>query len=202
MEPQPITPEQLFADTAWLRQVARSLVSDPEAAEDLVQETWLARLRSSAGEPEEPRAWMRRVLSHRVAKWRRGGQARLAREQAAARAEALPSTEDLCMRAELQRILGQELLALEEPVRTTMMLRFLEGLSPADIAQRLGAPVNSVRWRLRKGQERLRERLEQELGEERDWRLVLMPFAWPAGNNLLGGAHVRQGAGQVVALGW
>ncbi|MFT7679436.1 MAG: DNA-directed RNA polymerase specialized sigma24 family protein [Planctomycetota bacterium] len=54
MEPQPITPEQLFADTAWLRQVARSLVSDPEAAEDLVQETWLARLRSSAGEPEEP----------------------------------------------------------------------------------------------------------------------------------------------------
>ena len=175
MEPVPSNSERLFADTQWLQRIARSLVSDPGAADDLVQDTWVAALRRRGDGLRDRRAWLKRLLVHRIARRYRGESARKAREATQARDEALPSSAELCERAELQRLLGEAMLALEEPYRTSVMLRFLEGLTPAEIAERQGLPANTVRWRLRQGIEAIRRRLERSQGK--NWALSLLPFA-------------------------
>ncbi len=58
----------------------------------------------------------------------------------------------------------RELRALEEPYRTTVLQRFHEGLSAAEIARREGLPEGTVRWRTKQGLDRLRARLEQAYG--------------------------------------
>jgi hypothetical protein len=50
---------------------------------------------------------------------------------------------------------------LEEPYRTTLILRFYDGLAPTEIARHLGVPASTVRVRLKRGLDRLRVRLEE-----------------------------------------
>jgi RNA polymerase sigma-70 factor (ECF subfamily) len=178
MDPVPASPERLLADTLWLQRVARELVADPDAAEDLVQDTWLAALRHRGRAVLDRRAWLGSILRRRSISARRGGTARRGREADSARPEALPSTRELRERAELQRVLADALLALEEPFRTTALLRFLEGLEPIEIAERLGVPANTVRWRLRKAAHTLRERLDRDVGGH--WGLALFALVDPA----------------------
>ena len=177
MDPLSTPAERLFADTLWLQRIARQLVRDPEVAEDLVQDTWLAALRYRGRAILNRRAWLRSLLFHRLVSTRRRDTARADREGEAARPEALPSTAELCERAELQRVMGEALLALEEPFRTTALLRFLEGLAPVEIAERQGVPVNTVRWRLRHSVRTLRERLDRDVGEH--WGLALLALVDP-----------------------
>ncbi|MFT7486001.1 MAG: RNA polymerase sigma-70 factor (ECF subfamily) [Candidatus Paceibacteria bacterium] len=169
--------QRLFADTQWLQRVARQMVNNPTAADDLVQDTWLAALRYRGKAILNRRAWLRSLLSNLLVSQRRGETARLAREAEVARTEALPSSADLCERAEMQRVMGEALLALEEPNRTTALLRFLEGMEPLEIAQRQGVPVNTVRWRLRRSVDFLRERLDSEVGQH--WGLALLSLMDP-----------------------
>ena len=46
MRSDPLPPEALLAHAAWLRRLAEVLTRGDADAEDLVQETWLAALRS------------------------------------------------------------------------------------------------------------------------------------------------------------
>jgi len=64
------------------------------------------------------------------------------------------------------RRLMEALLALEEPFRTTLLLRYHEGLAATEIARRQGVPEGTVRWRTKRGLAELRARLERSLGEE------------------------------------
>ena len=45
----------------------------------------------------------------------------------------------------------RELLRLDEPYRTVILLRFYEGLSSAEISRREGIPAGTIRWRLKQG---------------------------------------------------
>ena len=49
MEPLALDPATLLAQDHRLRSLARALVRDAHAADDLAQETWLAALESRAG---------------------------------------------------------------------------------------------------------------------------------------------------------
>src|SRR5262249_21957009 len=60
--------------------------------------------------------------------------------------------------AESARALVDLVLELEEPVRSTILLRYGEELAPRAIAERLGVPARTVESRLRRGLARLRER--------------------------------------------
>ena len=121
-ETSPATPEQLFSDARWLRRLAGGLAADPSAADDLVQDTWLATLREGALRGvASPRAWMRRVLFREAGHQARRNLLRREREQGASRREALPSTIELAERAELQRTLAGAVLALAEPYRSTIL---------------------------------------------------------------------------------
>ncbi|MEL6430901.1 MAG: sigma-70 family RNA polymerase sigma factor, partial [Planctomycetota bacterium] len=89
---------------------------------------------------------------------------RAQREQRGSRDEALPSAAELTERAEAQRLVVDALLDLDGPTREALMLRYHEGLAPAEIARALGQPAGTVRARLSRGLARLRERLDERAG--------------------------------------
>lgn len=178
MTARSIDPAALLEDLGWVRALARGLVRDEALAEDLVQETWLeaAERKWPGGRP--PRAWLATVLRNLFRQEQRSGARRRRREGLVAAEEALPSTAELVERIELQRLLAEEVLRLEEPLRSTLVLRFAKGLEPKEIAGRQGIPASTVRSRSRRGLEILRERLDARSGgDRRRWLVGIVPIA-------------------------
>src|SRR3954468_18076690 len=86
----PALPE-LLAHTRWIEDLARSLVRDPGAAEDLAQSTFLIALERREPAPANLRGWLARVLRNKALETGRRESARNAVERLGARGEALPS---------------------------------------------------------------------------------------------------------------
>lgn len=167
----------LQADTAWVRRLARSLAADLHGAEDLAQEAWVAALARPGGPPEpegERRAWLAGVLRNIASKSRRGAARRAGREQRAARPEAADPAADLVARAALHRDLVDAVMALDEPFRSAVLLRYLEDLPPRAIARRLGLPARTVASRLARGRAELRARLDAQNGGREAWLPALV----------------------------
>src|SRR5262245_47221886 len=162
MEPAVPELERLLEQREWLRTLARALVGADEA-DDLAQETWLAALRHP-GARAEPRAWLAGIARNLAHGLRRSRGRRAEREPRGARAESLPSTDELVEHLDTVQRLARELAALREPFRTTLYLRFHEGLAAEEIARRQGLAAGTVRWRTKAGLDELRARLEQTLG--------------------------------------
>jgi len=171
------TGEELARHARWIRRLAGALLRDEAAAEDLVQEAWLAALTRPPAEGRL-RPWLREVARNFARRHHRGKARRAAREEGA-RAPTEPEAPDaFAERLETEQRVTRELAALAEPFRSTLMLRYYEELEPAEIAARLGLPGGTVRWRLSRGLELLRERLDRAHGgERRAWSLALVPLA-------------------------
>lgn len=184
-----ITEQTLLEHRDFLRALARKLVFDEHRADDVVQQTWLAALQGAPpskgradGGGGPLRSWLARVVKNlAVNVLEREGQ-RPARESLAARPEAIDEEEqDL----ELQQLVSQTLRGLRQPYRTTVYLRFYRDLTPARIARLQGVPVATVKTRLRRALELMREELDRSSGGNRaSWCLALAPFA-SAGGPLL-----------------
>lgn len=184
------TAGQMLADLTWTQALARSLVG-AAGAEDVAQEAWLVAVRRRGEAWPPSRAWLSGTVRRMAARrWRSAGR-RVAREESVARTEDLPSTAELVARNEEQQRVAQAVLELEEPYRTTLLLRFQEGLETAEIARRQGAANDTARWRVRKGLSLLRDRLERDAGPE--WRTALLP--------LLGSIHPLSRAGVSASAG-
>jgi RNA polymerase sigma factor (sigma-70 family) len=169
--------QQLLAHAEWLRGLARHLVRDDADAADVVQQTWAAALRAPPDPGRPARPWLAQVLRNFVRKNLRAARNRGARELAAGALEsAAPSSEALLEAMQLQRLLGELVVALEEPYRSAILLRYYEGQEPVQIAESLGIPAGTVRWRVSEGISRLRGALGKRLGDERSWRLALLPL--------------------------
>lgn len=174
MDPVPSV-EQILAHTAWVRSLARSLVADPGRADDLAQETLIAALEKPPASGVPLRAWLRGVLHKLAASRRRSDERRAARHALLEPAEHAPSSAELASQLEMERKLVREVLALAEPFRRTLLLRYFQGLSSAEIARRTGAPEGTVRWRLKRAIDALRARLDEECGGRESWSLALAP---------------------------
>jgi RNA polymerase sigma-70 factor (ECF subfamily) len=170
----------LLANAGWMRRLARRLARDEGEAEDLVQETWLAALRRGTGD-EPPASWLARVLRNLASKAERSRRHRRSREALAARPETLASTAELYERARLQRELASAVLELGEPYASTILLRYFEGLPPRAIARLQGIAISTVKTRLARGLERLRERLDREHGGREAWLPALLPLLHTTG---------------------
>lgn len=182
--PVPTTPETLLAERHWIEALARRLVRDPGSADDVAQETWRRALTNPPVRIESPRGWLHSLVTSSARDLHRRTSRREARERVAARPEATPGAHDLVARAEAQRLVLDAVLALDEPARRVVLLRFFEGETPAGIAQRLGEPAVTVRSRLHRALAVLRGRLDREYGGDRAaWALVLtgnLPRTAPA----------------------
>jgi RNA polymerase sigma factor (sigma-70 family) len=177
---EPPSLDDLMTRAAWARRLAYRLVHHADAP-DLLQEAWIAARERDRPDHVPPAAWFGgtlRILGMRRLRARARRQAREAQAGAEAPA-AVPSPEALLERAQLQRLLSDLVLALAEPHRSTVLLRYEEGLSSAEIARRLAIPAGTVRWRLKEALDELRQRLdEREQGKGR-WAVVLAPLAGP-----------------------
>ncbi len=70
-----------------------------------------------------------------------------------------PLPEELAERADLQRILGEAVLALPERYRQVVALRYTGELSFAEIAEALALPENTVKTHFHRAKKLLRDRL-------------------------------------------
>ena len=175
----PIRPEDLLAHAQWACALARTLVRDAATAEDLVQETWIAALEKPPRADRPLRPWLAGVLRN-LARFRARGEGRRARreEKAATARTVVPSPAELSQKLESQRLLADLVAQLEEPFRSTLLLRYYEELSAAEIARNQGVPAGTVRWRLKRALDTLRDRLDDvHDGDRRAWCLALLPLA-------------------------
>jgi RNA polymerase sigma factor (sigma-70 family) len=190
---EPLTPTiaTLLRHQKWLRRVAASLAVDSAQADDLTQQALLAALERPPADARRPRAWLRAVVQNVARRFGNRERRRLAREQfaVAAPAELAPPTDAVVERAALQTEVATALLALAEPYRTALLLRFFEELPPRAIAKRTGAPVETVRTRIKRGLELLRAELVRRRGEgaraagrpeaAREWGVALIGLLDP-----------------------
>ena len=194
-------PKALLEHASWLRRLARHLVGDD--AEELVQETWVAALRRPPEHDRDVRPWLRAVATN-LARFRwRSAKNRRAREEASGERGEAPSSEDLLERHETQQLLARLVGELDEPFRTTILLSYAEGLTPTQIARRLGVPAGTVRWRRKEALERLRVQLDAaHRGDRRAWMIAFVPLATRRTASASGLAFAVIAVVLVASLGW
>jgi RNA polymerase sigma-70 factor, ECF subfamily len=150
MESGELDPERFAADDRFVRAILRRFVADPNAVDDLAQETWLAVLRQAASGGFLGRAWLSTVAKNFALQTLRGDERRRVRESRAA--EGFGAVEDGEIRCDAEtraRVLAC-VEGLKESYREVVRLRYFEDLTPCAIAERLCLPVETVRTRLKR----------------------------------------------------
>lgn len=150
---------QLTAEMAWIRRLAHALLRGQDA-DDLAQDAWLVAAEHAPADGRPLRPWLGRVLVNLArmrARARRRREARESRSGELVPPAATPG--DLVDRVEQQQLVASQVLALAEPYRATVLLRYFEGLTCAEIARRLDLPEGTVRRRLKVALDELRARI-------------------------------------------
>ena len=177
----------LAENSAFLRRLAHSLLGEAHAAEDVAQEAFAIAL-NRPGEFISNRSWLTGVVRRLVRGRRRSRAVRARAEEAAAELRA--EREDPAQRVRIQQRVTEAVLALDEPYRTAVVLRYFHGNRSEDIARRLGATPAAVRQRLARARRILAARLEREFdGEPGGYAGALLVLSWkaPVGGAALGG---------------
>ena len=207
-----LTLQDLIAHDRWIRALARRLVSDDAAAEDLAQEAWLAAVERPPTKTGLTRAWLARVARNLNATRLRSDSSRSRREEVVARTERLLSTEELWEQEQTRRRVALAVFALEEPYRAAILHRYFQDLPPREIAEELSVSIAAVEGRLRRGLQKLRARLDRDFGDRMTWCAALLPLtgltageatsatAATAGA-LIMGMKIKIGIAAVVAIG-
>jgi len=175
----PVTLESLLSHQTWALRMARRLVREESEAEDLVQRTWMAALRRPPQSATGAKAWIRKVILNLARERHRRSQARVRHEAAPAAEPASEHGEafESIARDEIHQLLSERLMQLAEPYRTVVLQRFYEDLTSVEIAQRLGIPAGTVRWRLKIGLDQLRAELDRRSqGDRARWVSALLAF--------------------------
>lgn len=164
--------EELRKQDESMRRLARRVVRTEADAEDAAQETWVTLLQRPPARTEGLLGWLRTVTLNGARKIAGSDAARKHVQRRAARADSVPSVlADLDHKSERER--AERLVdGLDEPYRQVLRMRFLEELSPHEIARRLGRSDVTVRSQLNRGLEHLRVRIGPK--ERRPFALFLL----------------------------
>ncbi len=173
----PLLARALEENAGFVRALARGLVRDAQAADDLVQDAWIVALEHPPQHLGNVRAWLGTVVERLAGRKRLAASRRITRESATARGEAHRGGIEEVEWEDTLRRLSTAVLSLEEPERSTILLRYYEGLSAPAIGVRMGVPASTVRDRLQRALTRLRLILDQKSGGDREaWVRGLIPF--------------------------
>lgn len=174
--PDPRIARELLAHQAFLKRLARDLVGGD--ADDLVQDVWQRALERPPRHDGQLRGWLGRVArSLAMNRWRSESR-RLERERDSA-VDATVSQE-LDERLELRKELVRALDSLSPAHRKAILLRYFEDLTPTEIAKLEGAPLATIKARLRRGLVHLREVLDRRhAGERSSWTPLVAALATP-----------------------
>lgn len=113
-----------------------------QAAEDIAQETWLRLFRYKSGDIRHPQALLMRIASNLM--WDRQRRARRRQLQ-----EMASQGGDVFQAVQSEAVLIKEvILSLPQPLRDVFLLSRVDGLTNAQIGEKLGLSPKTVEWRM------------------------------------------------------
>lgn len=199
---EPIHFEALLEHRAFIRGLARALLADAAAADDVAQDAFVRALENPPRHAQSLRSWLATIARRLALNARRADVRRTRREGAPPDPRPLPTPEALLEREEVRRSVVDAVLALEPALREAVIARHFEELSPAAAAHRLGIEAETLKGRLRRAHVRLRAQLDAEHGDRR-WCAPLA--AWAGGVTsvevLVGAIAMKKLALCVVLIG-
>ncbi len=201
---EPFELAALLAQMGWVQRLAASLVGSPERGADLAQDTMVAALqhRPAVGGVRGLRPWLAAVARKLASRGARRAASRAAIDRDHARVEAGPSAAEAAARVELSRQLSEALLALEEPYRSAVIWRHLDGLSAKEIAKRQHTSVDVARQRVSRGLAMLRDRLDRSFGGRQAWCAAFaLRFDLPASIGTAGASSVAGASPGMATIG-
>ena len=138
----------------------RRILGNPSEAEDVAQECFIELMNAGARVRSSLPAWLHTMALHRSLDRIRREKRRRAREEryaeTAGAAGAVETIDDVL--AQVDEAIAQ----LPEALRDCVIRRFLEGESHQAIAERVGCAEPTVRYRIGKGIEKVREALKRK----------------------------------------
>jgi RNA polymerase sigma-70 factor, ECF subfamily len=144
------------------------ILGSREESEDVLQEVFL-QVWGKAKSFDEQRGrvftWLVTMARSRgIDRLRsRAARARLAAATAREETEAVGDAVDDTFRSEQRQVVLTALAALPEDQKRTLVLAYFEGLTQSEIARHLGAPLGTVKTRMRAGMIKLRELLGERI---------------------------------------
>jgi RNA polymerase sigma-70 factor (ECF subfamily) len=144
------------------------ILNSREEAEDILQEVFIQVWRRAKDFDEKrgrPFTWLVTLTRSRAIDRLRllGARQRLAtsaeRERVEEASDALTDT----IKGTQKEVVRRALAELPEEQRHTLLLAYFEGLTQSEIATKLGAPLGTVKTRMRSGMMKLRALLEPQL---------------------------------------
>jgi RNA polymerase sigma-70 factor (ECF subfamily) len=191
--------EALLANAAWVRGLARGILRDADAADDVVQDAFAASLAHPPREGVPLANWLARVARNLSIQRLRGESRRRRRELETAAPRSADSPDESAARAERFRDVVDAVLALDPPYRDVVLRRYFDGLEVAEIAARLDVPEATVRTRLKRAIAMLRARLERRHGDRGAWAVLLLGRDEASRATPVGGAAAAATSGVVMA---
>ncbi len=146
---------------AMVLEVCRRVLREPHDVEDAFQATFLILVRKAGGirNRDALGGWLHRVALRVALRAKSEALHRREVELLTASREVEDEDGDDVQRAELRSVIHEELDRIPAAYRAALVTCYLEGLTHEEAANRLRLPVGTVRSRLSRGRERLRERL-------------------------------------------
>ena len=162
----------------------RDVLRDDHDAADAFQATFLVLVRkaSSLWVRDSIGPWLHRVCLRTAVHAKKDRIRRRAAEQHAA--ELAPAWSEPSGADDVAQIVHQELDRLPERYRIPLVLCELEGRSHEEAARQLGCPVGTVKSRLARGRERLKNRLNRRGINPSSDQLALLTFRTPTAHSL------------------
>ncbi|MGB6241580.1 MAG: RNA polymerase sigma factor [Castellaniella sp.] len=196
-----------------LYRAARSVLHDEAEAEDAVQEAWwkayqhLADFRADA----QPATWLTRIAVNEALMRLRRNKTREAHIQSAYQVSTEPDNmhtpgsdlpasnatrpDQAAWRAELRHQIEERIDALPDIYRTVFMLRGVEEMSAAEVAQVLNMPEATVRVRFMRARRLLQDALKQDFDPQTS---QAFSFAGERCNRIVAGVHARMRAAGIL----
>lgn len=172
-------PNPFLEHAEWLERLAPALVFDSNQVDDVVQETWLTLLERPPRHATAPQGWLRSVLRNAARHSTRSRKRRAEHEAAAADLRAhssVPTPDEALDRALTRRRVTDAVLGLAPLHREVILLHYFEDVPAEAIARQLRVPAATIRTRLHRAREALRQELDREFGDRRTWGLALVPW--------------------------
>jgi RNA polymerase sigma-70 factor (ECF subfamily) len=139
-------------------------VSDRERAEDLVQDVYTRfwQVLRDGTSPDNTRAFLYTIARNRIIDWyRKKKEGSLDALQEAGIDFAGSGAREILDHVEMERLL-EAINELDEPSRDVLLLRFMEGWTPAEIAELNKESANAVSVRLNRALKKVRTKIHAE----------------------------------------
>ena len=141
--------------------LAQSVVRDPQRAEDVAQEVFLAAFRRFPSDYSQAAGWVRVAAVHTALNALRGERRRDTRQRLAQDVGSLPSVEDTVIGREARGELRRVLARLPRRSAAVLVMRH-GGMSYVEIAEALGVKVGQVGTLLRRAESALGKEMQRE----------------------------------------